>query len=312
MRRVACVPTFPGADGVPLHYEVRGGGRPTDPPVVAVAGGAARHPDYLGDLAGLTDVADLVVPHLRGVGRSPAPVDADRGSYWNQAADLEALRGHLGAGALVLVGHGAGTRLMVSYAAQHPDRVAALVLVCPATGYLVDEPSDASDLAAARLDDLAFGVAWAELAAGPALDDDAAFTAWQRRTAPAGYAAWGPREQAHAATGDFHVAAAQAFFGTHPPADLPARLWDVTAPVLVVGGGSDCLTGVAPVLALADLFPRRTAVTLPGCGHYPWVEAPHPFREAVGGFLAEVLAGGGAVRTAGTGRAALLPDRQSG
>ena len=306
------MPTYLDADGAALHYEVRGAGRPTDPPVVVLSGGAARHPDYLGDLAGLTDVADLVVPHLRGVGDTPAPADADRGSYWNQADDLEALRRHLGAPALVLVGHGAGTRLTVSYAAQHPDRVAGLVLVCPPTGYLVDEPPDASDLAAARLDDLAFGVAWAELAAGPDLADDAAFNAWQRRTAPAGYALWGPREQAHAAIGDFHLAAAQAFFATLPPADLPARLWDVTAPVLVVGGAADCLTGVAPVLALADLFPNRTAVTLPGCGHYPWVEAPEEFRAAVAGFVAQVLAGGDDVRTSGPGRAALLRHRPSG
>ena len=306
------MPTYPDAAGSPLSYEVRGGARPTDPPVVVLSGGAGRHPDYLGDLAGLTDVADLVVPHLRGVGGSPQPEDAERGSYWNQADDVEALRTHLGAGSLVLLGHSAGTRLAVSYAARHPDRVAALVLVCPPTGYLVDEPSDAAGLAAARVDDMTFGVAWAELAAGPDLTDDAAFNAWQRRTAPAAYARWGTREAEHAAEGEFRVAAAQAYFTTLPPADLAARLWDVTAPVLVVGGGADCLTGVAPVLALADLFPHRTSVTLPGCGHYPWVEAPEAFREAVGGFLREVLAGRDGVRTAGSGRAALLRDRPSG
>ena len=310
------MPTYPADDGAALHYEVRGGGRPTDPPVVVLAGGAGRHPDYLGDLAGLTEVADLVVPHLRGVGRTPPPDDAGRGAYWHQAADLEALRGHLGADEVVLVGHSAGSRLAVSYAAQHPGRVRALVLVCPPTGYLVDEPSDASALAAARVADLDFGVAWAELAAGPDLADDAAFGAWQRRTAPAAYASWGPREREHAGVGEFRVAAAQAYFAALPPADLPARLWDVTAPVLVLGGAQDCLTGVAPVLALADLFPHRTAVTLPGCGHYPWVEAPDAFRQVVGDFVREALADGpdgtGGVRTAGPGRAALLRHRPSG
>jgi pimeloyl-ACP methyl ester carboxylesterase len=306
------VPTYPDATGEPLHYDVRGDGRPSDPPVVVLSGGAGRHPDYLGDLAGLTGVADLVVPHLRGVGLTPPPEDPEHGSYWNQADDLEALRAHLRAERLVLVGHSAGTRLAVSYAARYPAQVASLVLVCPPTGYLVDEPSDASDLAAARVADLDFGIAWAELAAGPDLADDTAFGAWQRRTAPAAYAAWGPREQEHAATGEFRVAAAQAYFATRPPADLAARLWDVTAPVLVLGGAADCLTGVAPVLALADLFPHRTAVTLPGSGHYPWVEVPEAFAEAVSGFLTEVLAGDGGVRTAGPGHAALLRNGPSG
>ncbi|WP_088317245.1 alpha/beta fold hydrolase [Kineosporia sp. R_H_3] len=301
------MPTYLGPDGTALHHEVRGGGRPTDPPVVVLAGGAGRHPDYLGDLAGLTDVADLVVPHLRGVGESPAPADSEVGSYWRQADDLEALRAALGAERLVLVAHSAGTRLAVSYAAQHADHLAAMVLVCPPTGYLVDEPGDAAVLAAARAGEPAFDDAWAALHDGPDTTDDAAFNAWERRTAPAAWATWDDTARTHALVGPWSLAAAQAWFATLPPADLAARLWDVRAPVLVVGGDRDCLTGVAPVLALADLFPDRTSVILPGCGHHPWVEAPAAFRAAVDPFLDAAT-----VRASDSGRAALLRNGPSG
>jgi hypothetical protein len=57
------MPDYTATDGAKLHYEVLGDGGPT----VTLAGGAARHPEYLGDLAGMTG---LVVPHLRGVGKS--------------------------------------------------------------------------------------------------------------------------------------------------------------------------------------------------------------------------------------------------
>ncbi|MCE7010643.1 hypothetical protein LWC34_48750 [Kibdelosporangium philippinense] len=99
------MPTYQAADGVSLHYDIVGevlgnvsadvlGGVPKSVfphgrPIVTLAGGAARHPSYLGDLAGLTG---LVIPHLRGVGKSPG---GGKASYWEQPADIEALRGHL-------------------------------------------------------------------------------------------------------------------------------------------------------------------------------------------------------------------------
>ncbi|WP_199584547.1 hypothetical protein [Blastococcus sp. TF02A-30] len=67
------MPTYPGADGAALFYDRLGDGDGGAPPLVVIAGGAALHPAYLGDLAGLPAVRPLVVPHLRGVGESPGP-----------------------------------------------------------------------------------------------------------------------------------------------------------------------------------------------------------------------------------------------
>ena len=47
---------------------------------------------------------------------------------------------------------------------------------------------------------------------------------------------------------------------------------------------ADGLTGQAPVLALAELFRHGRAVSIPDAGHYPWVEQPHAFAEALAGF----------------------------
>jgi pimeloyl-ACP methyl ester carboxylesterase len=289
------MPTFPGSDGAALHYDelhyddVLHDG--TAAPLIVLAGGAARHPRYLGDLAGLDAGRRLIVPHLRGVGRTPLPDAAETASFWRQAEDIERLRVHLGLEQVLLLGHSAGTRLAIGYAAQFPRRVAAMVLVTPPTAYpapagdLVDVPSDAPNLIDQRRGEPAFDAALAAWAAGPDGEHDDAFNAWQQRVAPLSYAAWGPGEQAHAALAGYHFAANRAYFSVDPPADLAARLGEVTAPVLVVAGAQDCGTGVAPVVALAEVFPAGAAVVIDGSGHNPWVEQPAAFRREVDRFL---------------------------
>lgn len=286
------VPTFLAPDGASLHYDVLGDQGLGECLVIVLAGGAARDPGYLGDLAGLASSYPLVVPHLRGVGRSAAPSRVEDGSYWRQADDVEALRVHLGAERVVVIGHSAGTRLAIAYATQYPRGLTGLVLITPPAGYLVDEASDAGALIDARRGESAFDAAVAALEGAPDLaGGDDAFNAWQQMSAPASYAAWGPVEQEHAGIGRWYLDAARAFFTVAPPHDLPARVRAVSAPVLVVAGAQDCMTGVAPVRALARLFPAGQIVVLERCGHYPWVEQPSAFRVAVDPFLAACVTG---------------------
>jgi pimeloyl-ACP methyl ester carboxylesterase len=273
------VPNFLAHDQVSLHYDEHGDG----PPVVALAGGAACHPSYLGDLAGLP--GRLLVPHLRGVGLSPAPDDPAAGSYWRQAADVEALREHLGLERLVLTGHSAGTRLAIAYAAQYPERVERLLLITPPTAYLVDVPSDSGPLVDARLLEPEFSAARAAREAGPDLTSEETFNDWQRACAPFGYAAWTAVEQDHARTMHYYLDAARAYFSVEPPADLAERLGAVRAPVLVLAGAQDCTLGVAPVRALSGLFPAGELAVVDRCGHFPWVERPAEFRQAADAFL---------------------------
>ncbi|MFC7548138.1 alpha/beta fold hydrolase [Plantactinospora sp. GCM10030261] len=294
------MPTYSGSDGATLHYEDRpatagddrlpgagndDGHHHLGTPIIVLAGGAALHPDYLGDLAGLGGSHHLIVPHLRGVGSTPLPTDAEVASYWRQAEDIERLRTHLGLDRVLLLGHSAGTRLAIAYAARFPDRVGGLVLVTPPAAYLVDEPADTQPMIDRRRGEPAFDDAVAARDAGPEVLDDAGFNAWQQRTSPLAYASWGDAEQAHASAFRYSFAAARAYFSVDPPSDLAAHLAAVTAPVLVIAGAADCSVGVAPVRALATLFPAADTVVIDKCGHFPWVELPAPFRAAVDAFL---------------------------
>ena len=87
------MPCYDSFDGCTIHFDdVQRADAAV--PLILLAGGAARHPSYLGDLAGLSDQHRLIVPHLRGVGRTRAPSLPERGSWWSQAHDLDHLRIH--------------------------------------------------------------------------------------------------------------------------------------------------------------------------------------------------------------------------
>ncbi|MEV4317637.1 alpha/beta hydrolase [Actinocrispum sp. NPDC049592] len=274
------MPTFTGVDGASLHYEVVGVGAP----VVVLHGGAGLDPVYLGDLAGLSAGYQLIVVQLRGVGRSPLPADPLDGSYWRQARDLELLREHLGLELLTIVAHSAGTRLALAYAAQYP--VGPMVLITPPSAYVVDVPSDVDILLDKRKDEPGFAAALKTKAQGPDVNaGDDAFNEWHRAGAMVGYAAWTEVEQEHSRIGKFSLQAALNYFSVDPPEDFPDRLRKVQSPVLVIAGADDCTTGVSQVVALSMLFPRGGIALIDRCGHFPWVERPKEFREAVDAFL---------------------------
>ncbi len=273
------MPAFLAPDETLLHYDEAGEGKT----LVVLPGGAGRHPDYLGDLAGLP--GHRVTVHFRGAGNSPAAATTEAGSYWHQAHDLDALRAHLGLAKLDLVAHSAGTRAAIAYAAQYPDHVASMLLITPPVAYLTDTPSDVEEITAHREGDPLFDAAMAAMREGPKNPTQDTFEAWQALTAPATYAAWTEKEQAHAKVGRTLWSTVQAFLSVTPPDDLPDRLGRVTAKVRVIAGAEDATTGLAPVLAAARLFPNGEAVVIDDCGHYPWVEQPESFRRAADPFV---------------------------
>jgi proline iminopeptidase len=275
------VPVFESYDGAELHYDLLGEGRSREP-IVVLAGGVARHPEYLGDLAGLDSVRTLLVLHQRGIGRSQ---DAPLASWSGLTHDVEALRKHLDLGDIDLLGHSGGSRVALAYAAGRPHRVHRLCLVTPPAVWLVDAEDDRATLIESRR-----GEDWFDAyeKARPTLETAttvAEFEAVAAFAAPLGWANWDERARTHAALGAVFGPAADGFFLDPPDRALAGQLAAVIAPVLVVAGSADAVTGLAPVLALADLFPAGRSIVIDAAGHYPWVEQPLDFRRAVDAFF---------------------------
>lgn len=278
---------YRGADGTGLWFDEVG---PADAePVIVLAGGPARHPAYLGDLAGLGGSNRLVLPHLRGVGKSPVAQEPGRATWVGQAEDIALLDQALGGGPKLVLAHSAGARVAIRYLQQNPSRVKGLVLITPAVDWLVRTVSDRPEIAARRMKEEAFSGAWQFVTGPRGYHDEPTFNQWQRAIAPAGYAHWGETEQAHSRVGECRLEVALAYLEANPPGDLLDRLGQIEVPVLAIAGEKDALVGCSTVRALSDVFARGEFVAIDDCGHYPWVEQPRAFASVISGFTDSLL-----------------------
>jgi 3-oxoadipate enol-lactonase len=272
------------SDGARIHYDVRGAGDP----LVLLAGQANSHHWWDGvraDFEGAFRTID--VDHL-GTGASDAPRGAEY-STRRFAADVVAVLDALGVERAHVYGTSMGGKVAQWLAADHPERVAALVLGCTTPGGphgLVAPPEVLAPLAGppaqatAALVDLMFTPDWVRARSGPftVLGDDTMTPPARRghRRASAGHDAW----------------------------DALPR---ITAPTLVVHGTADlfCPTGNAPLLAGrirgAELW------TVDGARHAYFEEfraeaSPAVLRFLAGHRLGSAIPGGVPTGRAGTGR----------
>lgn len=100
-------------------------------PVVFLHSTAGNAFQWSAQLEHLRPTRRAVALEWRGHGRSAAPDDGDY-SFPATAADVEEAVNRLGIGRFVLVGHSGGGLVALQYAAEHPGRVAGLLLADPA------------------------------------------------------------------------------------------------------------------------------------------------------------------------------------
>jgi pimeloyl-ACP methyl ester carboxylesterase len=273
------VTTFAAADGTLLAYREVGSG----PPLVCHAGGPGLPGDTFDDLGGLSADRTLILLDPRGTGRSAFPDDPYSFTPDRLAADVEALRRHLGLDTIELLGHSAGGKVAQVYASQHPESVGALILVCSWLGSPPDAEAERAEIRGQRAGESWYAEAIEAQEALPyARPSERAML--DRMTRPFWYGRWDETAQAHATRNDGMVNLRfAAAFQRAPVPEL--QLDKVTAPVLVVGGALDALTPPACSRELAERFPSGQLEVLDGAGHFPWVDDPAAFRAVVAKFL---------------------------
>jgi proline iminopeptidase len=279
-----------GADGVQLRFQVVGSGKDT---VVVLHGGPVLFSSsYLvKDFAPLVPGRTLIFFDQRGAGRSGLPADSTLHTAGRFVADLEAVRQHFGMERMRLLGHSWGAMLAGMYAIKHPNRVERMVLANPAP---IDVPAQIE-----YLGNLAANTTVAEKAR-----QDSIFPLMFGGPDPVGAceAYFGSLTRAYVAD----PAALASFKGTW--CDLsPQRAgemwltigrvvgslgnWNfrqplgaLSVPTLVVHGAGDPIP-LSSSQAWASSVPGGRLVVIGGAGHFPWLEAPDAFIEAVNPFL---------------------------
>lgn len=279
------------ADGRTLSYEQSGAG----PILVCHPGGPGASGRYFGDLGGLARRCTVLRLDPRGAGRSDPPDDG-RYRLDDYAADLEALRRHLGVERLNLLGHSHGGFVAMVYGATYPERTGCLVLLGTLARFGDAQRAEKAQLLAEKATDPMFADAVEARRARDAGEfaDQVELMALLARDFGLYFTRLGDAErefiERSVFAAPFDLDALNAFNETVAPTfDLRPLLARITAPTLVLTGDGDYMAGVGSAEEIASGIAGSRLEIIPEAGHFPWVEQPENVSRVIGDFLEGAL-----------------------
>jgi 3-oxoadipate enol-lactonase len=203
---------------------------------------------------------------LRGIGASP---DLDEALTLEQsAADIEALRQHLGFGRIVLIGCAVGAMAAAFYAAQYPEHTAGLVMSNP--GFRITSEGRANLIQRAQF------VRKAGMAALLPQAIENAFIGYGETDARRQYESRFVRQKAE----NYAFAAIGA-----ADADISMCTARIACPVLLTPGRNDRLFGTPHAAAIMETIAQATSVEFSEGAHFIPYQQPEEFGAVVATFL---------------------------
>lgn len=264
--------------GAEIYYEETGQGRP----LVMLHGwsmsGRVWH--FQKELA---DSCRLLIPDLRGHGRSSSP--ATGFLLENLAGDVAALFEQLDLTEAVLLGWSAGSQVALAALSLLHERLAGLVLVGATSRFTTT-------------DGYPWGLPVTELR-GMGLRLRRDFNGTMREFFQGMFAAEELScEQENRITREILMEGhlpqpkvAQAALNVLASADLRAMLPEIRLPVLIIHGSADTVCPPGAAHYLAKRIPDARIVELNGVGHAPFLSRPVEFNAVLRGFLREKVYG---------------------
>lgn len=237
-------------NGITLAYTRRGRGAP----LVLIHGYPLDHSIWDQVVPLLEDKFDLIIPDLRGFGRS-STVDAQY-SLDDMASDLAGLLDQLGVEKAALAGHSMGGYLALAFARLYPHRLRGLGLV--SSQALPDAPDrkEGRYKTAAEVAEKGVGVVVEAMAPklSSAAKVQAAMRGLMEKQKPAGV-----------------IGALKAMAERQDSTPLLAGF---QFPVILVHGDQDALIPIERAREVRTALPAAKLLELPGVGHMPMMEAP--------------------------------------
>jgi proline iminopeptidase len=260
-------------------------------PIVVVHGGPMLEHGYLlSSLEPLADDYELIFYDQRLSGRSAPEVDPASVTVAAFVEDIEGLRESLGLDSFHLMAHSWGGLLAQHYAIRHGDRLRSLILLdsmAPTAELWQREESvlaeRVTDEARAEREEMMASEAFANRE--PEAIRDLLLLSFRTQfvdpTRVSELDLYVPED---------YMARSQRFGALGPELesfDLREALASVTTPTLVLYGADEPAAGLGGV-ALEAALPDAELVTIGGAGHFPFIEQPEAFQEAVRRFLESV------------------------
>jgi pimeloyl-ACP methyl ester carboxylesterase len=277
-------------NGIEIHYWIHG----TGPVVMAHSGGPGMDARSWDDFGGIGDFVTVVAIHPRGSGLS-APAPGDAYLLADYAADLEALRVHLGLEKPVVLGWSHGGMVAQQFAFSYPRSLSRLILFDTAAYFgeflgdihatvqeFKDRPWFAESFAALQKEwageyssDDEMGALWAQEMKFYFKDFDARADAYHQRTRhlPVRIAPLKTFNEREAGT-----------------MDLRPRLKEILVPTLVIVGRHDFITNVRMAEELMRGLRNARLEIFEDSGHFALVEEPEKFRRVIKDFVCAAAA----------------------
>jgi pimeloyl-ACP methyl ester carboxylesterase len=243
--------------------------------VVFVHGNPDAGGDWMPLLSKVAAFARVVAPDMPGFGGAERRADQDY-TVAAYAAHLAGILEQLGVGRAHLVAHDFGGPWALAWAAANPEQVASVTLINTGalTGYRWHR--------LARLWRLPIVGELVQLLSTPKVlravlrhDNPGLPTTWLDRIADHALP-WGTKRAVLRLYRSTDTATIEALSGPLHELDLPA---------LVVWGAADVYVPVEQAQLQLKTFPRARVETLPGVGHWAWLEQPEKVAQLVVPFL---------------------------
>lgn len=244
-------------NGIDLAYERRGKGTP----LVLLHGYPIDHHawDFLAPK--LEDTFDLILPDLRGFGKSTT-LDSQQ-TLDDFASDIAGLLDHLGIEKAAVAGHSMGGYVALAFAKLHPGRIRGLGLISTQT--LADPPDRKEGRYKSAAEVAEKGIGGVVETMTPKFTPDEKLQGSARemmeRQKPTGF-----------------IGALKAMAERM---DTSALLASLTIPVVIVHGDADALIPVDRAREAKSAVPHAHFVELKGVGHLPMMEAVDETAEAL-------------------------------
>ena len=277
-------------DGRRIAWEEVGSG----PPLLCHPGGPGCSGSYFGGLPALAAERTLLLFDPRGTGASDRPADPHAYDLSDYAADVEAVREHLGLERLDLLGHSHGGFVAMTWASAHPERAGRLVLsnTAPRFTDTIREARRAILESHAQQPWFPDALAAFEAHQASRYANDAELAVLIEREAPFYFVRWDEDDQAMAlrlrASGWNSDVLRHFNERVAPGMDLRLGLTRIAAPTLVITGDLDPF-GASTANEIADSLANATVVVLPGAGHFIFSESARQdaWARAILDFLAD-------------------------
>ena len=258
-------------NGVKINYQLSGEG----PAIILLHGFTGSHQDWALQIPVLSKKYQVVAMDHRGQGKSEAPSSPDDYSVSIFAQDVCGLLQHLGISKACVGGHSMGGFMALEFALEHPEMVAALVLVDTSSGQWERDPE--YEKVRAKLKELAQTEGMEA-----AFEYNAAHNAMMlERFEQHPELREISRKKMLQTSVNGYVHAGDAIWNWKP---VTHRLSEIKAPTLIVVGEED-VPFIKASQTMKESIANAEMVIIPEATHSPHEEAADAFNRVLMGFL---------------------------